>query len=89
MQNGWVDRDFIAPSTTGYAEFAEFVRQFTPDKVAAETGLTVGEIYRFAESIHRGKAVSFWWTMGVNQSHESHAHRAGHHQSRLDDRQHW
>jgi assimilatory nitrate reductase catalytic subunit len=71
VQNGWVDRDFIARSTTGYAEFAEFVRQFTPDKVAAETGLTVGEIYRCAESIHRGKAVSFWWTMGVNQSHES------------------
>ncbi len=71
VQNGWVDRDFIAKSTTGYAEFAEFVRQFTPDKVAAETGLTVGEIYRSAESIHRGKAVSFWWTMGVNQSHES------------------
>ena len=71
VQNGWVDRDFIAQSTTGYAEFAEFVRQFTPDKVASETGLTVGEIYRCAESIHRGKAVSFWWTMGVNQSHES------------------
>lgn len=71
VQNGWVDRDFIAQSTTGYAEFAEFVRQFTPDKVAAETGVTVGEIYRCAESIHRGKAVSFWWTMGVNQSHEA------------------
>jgi anaerobic selenocysteine-containing dehydrogenase len=71
VQNGWVDSDFIARSTTGYAEFAEFVRQFTPDKVAAETGLTVGEIYRCAEAIHRGKAVSFWWTMGVNQSHES------------------
>jgi anaerobic selenocysteine-containing dehydrogenase len=71
VQNGWVNSDFIAQSTTGYAEFAEFVRQFTPDKVASETGLTVGEIYRCAESIHRGKAVSFWWTMGVNQSHES------------------
>ena len=23
-----------------------------------------------AETIHRGKRVSFWWTMGVNQSHE-------------------
>jgi anaerobic selenocysteine-containing dehydrogenase len=71
VQNGWVNQEFIAGNTTGYTEFAEFVRQFTPDKVAAETGLTVGEIYRCAESIHRGKAVSFWWTMGVNQSHES------------------
>jgi assimilatory nitrate reductase catalytic subunit len=33
--------------------------------------LTVGQIFRFAESIHKGSAVSFWWTMGVNQGHES------------------
>jgi anaerobic selenocysteine-containing dehydrogenase len=71
VQNGWVDRAFIARSTTGFTEFAEFARSFTPDKVAAETGLTVGQIYRFAEAIHHGKAVSFWWTMGVNQSHEA------------------
>ena len=71
VKNGWVNREFIEGSTTGYAEFAGFVRQFTPDKVAAETGLTVGQLYHFAESIHRGKAVSFWWTMGVNQSHEA------------------
>jgi assimilatory nitrate reductase catalytic subunit len=71
IQNGWIDRAFIDRSTTGFAEFVEFARQFTPDKVAAETGLTVGELFRFAETIHRGKAVSFWWTMGVNQSHEA------------------
>ena len=71
VQSGWVDVNFIERSTAGYAEFAEFVRQFTPDKVAAETGLSVGQLYRFAETIHKGKAVSFWWTMGVNQSHES------------------
>jgi anaerobic selenocysteine-containing dehydrogenase len=69
--NDWVDRAFIERSTTGFNEFAKFVRQFTPDKVAAETGLTVGQVYHFAETIHRGKAVSFWWTMGVNQSHEA------------------
>jgi assimilatory nitrate reductase catalytic subunit len=70
-QNGWVDRGFIERSTTGYPAFAEFLRQFTPDKVAADTGLTVRELFHFAEAIQRGKAVSFWWTMGVNQSHEA------------------
>lgn len=70
VHNGWLDRSFIGESTVGFEEFAHFVRSFTPDKVAAETGLTVGTIYRFAEAIHHGKAVSFWWTMGVNQSHE-------------------
>jgi len=71
VQNGWVDCGFIRRSTTGFDAFADFVRQFTPDKVAADTGLTVGQLYRFAETIHTRKAVSFWWTMGVNQSHES------------------
>ncbi len=68
---GWIDRGFIERSTSGFDAFAEFVREFTPDKVASETGLTVGEIIRFAEAIHAGEAVSFWWTMGVNQGHES------------------
>lgn len=71
IQNHWVKPEYIEQNTTGYAEFSEFVRQFTPDKVAAETGLTVGELYHCAENIGKGKAVSFWWTMGVNQSHEA------------------
>jgi assimilatory nitrate reductase catalytic subunit len=71
VQNDWLDRGFIEKSTNSFVEFASFVRQFPLDKVAAETGLTVGEIYRLAETIYRGKAVSFWWTMGVNQGHEA------------------
>src|SRR2546427_9032268 len=71
IHNGWVDRKFIERATTGYAEFASFTKQFTPDKVAAATGLTVGQLYHFAETIYRGRAVSFWWTMGVNQGHEA------------------
>jgi assimilatory nitrate reductase catalytic subunit len=71
VQNGWINQAFIDRSTTGFAAFAEFIREFSPDKVAAESGLTVGQIFRFAETIHRGRAVSFWWTMGVNQGHES------------------
>jgi assimilatory nitrate reductase catalytic subunit len=71
IENGWLDEPYVARSTTGFEEFREFVHRFTPDMVASETGLTVGQIYRCAESIHRGKAVSFWWTMGVNQSHEA------------------
>jgi assimilatory nitrate reductase catalytic subunit len=71
VQCGWIDRGFIERCTTGFTEFASFVRPFTPDRVAAATGLTVGQLSRFAETIRNGQAVSFWWTMGVNQSHES------------------
>ncbi|HEY1170891.1 MAG TPA: nitrate reductase [Verrucomicrobiae bacterium] len=71
IQNHWIKLAYITHHTTGFHDFAEFVRQFTPDKVAAETGLTVGQLYHCAETIAKGKAVSFWWTMGVNQSHEA------------------
>ncbi|HLX68831.1 MAG TPA: nitrate reductase [Verrucomicrobiae bacterium] len=71
ITSDWVDHNYISQHTTGFNEFREFVRVFTPDAVAAQTGLTVGELFRFAETIHNGKAVSFWWTMGVNQGHEA------------------
>src|SRR5690606_17637558 len=43
---------------------------YTRERVAEATGLSVEQIERFAAHLHRGKRVSLWWTMGVNQSHE-------------------
>ena len=72
ISSGWIDREFIARSVSGFDEFAEFVRQFTTDKVCAATGLTPEELWQFAELVgDQTKRVSWWWTMGVNQSHES------------------
>jgi len=70
LERGWIDRDFIERSTTGFAAFAEHVARFTPDVVASATGLEPGRLEQLARTIHRGERVSFWWTMGVNQSHE-------------------
>src|SRR5262249_32614535 len=50
--------------------FAEHIAKFPPERVAEATGIAAEVIQRVAELIHRGKRVSFWWTMGVNQSHE-------------------
>ncbi len=71
VREGWIDRDYIAAHTQGFAEFAEHVAAFTPERVSAASGLSVTDIERFAATIHAGKRVSFWWTMGVNQGHES------------------
>ena len=67
----WIDRAYINSHTTGFAEFAEFVSRFTTDVVSEATGLSAEEIWHFADTINRGKRVSFWWTMGVNQGHEA------------------
>ncbi len=71
IERGWIDHDFIANHTSGFEAFAEFVASFTLDRVCQETQLPAKAIERFAETIHRGKMVSFWWTMGVNQSHQA------------------
>lgn len=70
IARGWIDRDYIDAHTTRFDEFARFVEPFTLDVVERETRLTRGQIERLVELIHRGKRVSFWWTMGVNQSHQ-------------------
>ncbi len=71
LAKGWIDRGYLERHTTGFEEFRKFVRAFTPDRVAAASGLSFGQIDRLAETIARGQAVSFWWTMGVNQGHEA------------------
>ncbi len=65
-----LDHEFVDSNTEGFDEFAAFVRDFTDDRVAAETGLPVEAIHRFANLVADGRRVSFWWTMGVNQSHQ-------------------
>jgi len=66
-----VDSEFISASTAGFEDFATFVAQFSPELVCAVTGLKAEAYSRFVDSIACGKRVSFWWTMGVNQGHES------------------
>ncbi|MBC8133990.1 MAG: molybdopterin-dependent oxidoreductase, partial [Deltaproteobacteria bacterium] len=70
IRNGWIDRKFIDAHATGFDALAAHVEAFTPERVSAETGIDEAALQTFAETIHRGKRVSFWWTMGVNQSHE-------------------
>lgn len=70
IENDWIDREFIAGHTEGFAGFAEFVKPYSLERVATETQLPPETIQRFAHTIHEGGRVSFWWTMGVNQSHQ-------------------
>ncbi len=70
IERGAVAEEFVAAHTTGFEEFKEFIEPFTLERVAQETGLSEAQIERFAETIRNGERVSFWWTMGVNQSHQ-------------------
>lgn len=55
----------------GYDEMAAFVSELDPEWAATKTGMTPSAIERLARTVSEpGKRVSWWWTMGVNQSHE-------------------
>jgi len=71
IELGAVKRDYVAAHTTGFDAFEQFVSAFTLERTVAESGVPAEELIRCAETIARGERVSFWWTMGVNQSHEA------------------
>ncbi|MCH2109346.1 MAG: nitrate reductase [Polyangiaceae bacterium] len=70
IENDWIDHEYIAEHVDGFEEYKTHVKQFSLEMAAEQTGLSPESIFRVAESIHQGKRVSLWWTMGVNQSHE-------------------
>ncbi|HEX3724950.1 MAG TPA: nitrate reductase [Pirellulales bacterium] len=70
IERGWIDLQFIDVHTTGFLDFATFLQPFTLDRVCSETGMSPDTIDKLAQTIHAGDRVSFWWTMGVNQSHQ-------------------
>jgi len=70
IERGAISQQYIDAHTTGFAEFREFVAQYTLTRTSQETCLPLDVLEKFVTSIQNGKRVSFWWTMGVNQSHE-------------------
>jgi assimilatory nitrate reductase catalytic subunit len=70
LDKGWIDEPFIAAHTDGIAGLRANAAAFPPERVREATGLGEDELAGLAEAIGRGGRVSFWWTMGVNQSYE-------------------
>ena len=71
IRDGLVDHAFVAEHCTGFEEIAAAAARWPPPRAAEVAGVTAAEIESLARTIGHGKAVSFWWTMGVNQSHQA------------------
>ena len=71
VREGWVDTAYVDAHTNEFAAFAAFVAEYPPATVAPIAGVTPEAVEALARTIHEGERVSFWWTMGVNQGHES------------------
>lgn len=68
VENGTIDAEFIAEHTEGWADLPEFLADYTPDLVAALTGLAEADIRTAAEWIGAAGEWMSLWTMGINQS---------------------
>ncbi|WP_411826095.1 molybdopterin oxidoreductase family protein [Luteolibacter sp. AS25] len=70
LRDGRIDEESIS-NTEGIDDYREFVKDYSPEAVAEKAGITAHAIETLAKSVsEKGKRVSWWWTMGINQSHE-------------------
>lgn len=67
-ENGHTDAAFIAQYTQGWDAMPAFLGDYTPEKVAAITGIPEAEIRRAAQMIGEAPEWMSCWTMGLNQS---------------------
>jgi anaerobic selenocysteine-containing dehydrogenase len=68
IEHDLVDHDYVGAYTTGFDALRESVRDYTPERAAAITGLAPEQIYRTAWVYANAKAAFIGWTMGVNHS---------------------
>jgi len=70
IERDWINRSFIDTHTSGFDGLADFLQPFNLERVCSETGVSATAMEKLAQTIQNGARVSFWWTMGVNQSHQ-------------------
>ncbi len=71
ISNDMIDQDFIANSVNNFAEFKEFVQDYKLEDAMDNIGISSEAVIELANLINDGKAVSLWWTMGINQSYDA------------------
>jgi len=64
IRRDWIDKDYID-------ELKSNVAEFTLERAAEESGISVADMEALVRDIHEREAVSIYWTMGVNQSHQA------------------
>ncbi|QBF27992.1 reductase [Pseudomonas tructae] len=68
LENGQCDADFIQRYTEGWEAMPAFLADYTPQRVAAITGLREADIRQAAQWLGRAPQWMSCWTMGLNQS---------------------
>ena len=67
IENGWVDNDFIARRTAGWSELKNKVASVSWADLERGSGLSRGEMFRFAEAFGKARHAIVVWSMGITQ----------------------
>ena len=67
IENGWVDREFIATRTAGWDAAAAKTTGLSWESLEQGSGLTRRDMYRFAESFGKAQSAVIVWSMGITQ----------------------
>ncbi|SED28323.1 sulfite reductase [NADPH] flavoprotein, alpha-component [Streptomyces sp. 2224.1] len=68
VENGAIDKEFIAEHTEGWEAMEDFLRDYPPSVVSEITGIPEADLRRAAEWIGAAGDWMSCWTMGLNQS---------------------
>ncbi|MGL4563624.1 MAG: molybdopterin oxidoreductase family protein [Brevinema sp.] len=71
IEKDWINHDYINNYTENFEAFKTHVGSYSLEQLQSVTGITAKELQDLADMIHKGKRVSLWWTMGVNQGYEA------------------
>ena len=67
VENGWVDRDFIAQRTAGWSEVEAKVTSLSWEELERGSGLLRADMFRFAETFGKARHAIVVWSMGITQ----------------------
>src|SRR5262245_50804254 len=67
VQNGWVDREFIAAHTDGFDQLEAALKNLEFEPLEAQSGLNHATMREFAELIRDAKTAVLVWSMGITQ----------------------
>ena len=69
IENDWLDRNFIAERTTGFADVGAKARSLSWETLEAGAGLSRAAMFRFAEAFGKARHAIIVWSMGITQHH--------------------
>ncbi len=67
IENGWVDREFVAARTVGWADVEKKALSIPWESLERWSGQTRADMYRFAEAFGKARSAIMVWSMGITQ----------------------